>query len=53
MLENAGLGKDTARYWNLNYGKLSMNSIVEKERKKKLYGSKTIIEFVSLGKDIT
>ena len=49
MLENAGLGKDTAKYWNLKDGKLSMNLIVEKE----VNGYKTIIEFVSLGKDIT
>ena len=37
MLENAGLGKDTARYWNLKYGKLSMNSIVEKEKKEVIW----------------
>ena len=37
MLENAGLGKDTAKYWNLKDGKLSMNLIVEKEKKEVIW----------------
>ena len=40
MLENAGLGKDTAKYWNLKDGKLSMNLIVEKEKKRSYMGIK-------------
>ena len=37
---NVGLGKDTTKYWKLKYGKLSMNSIIEKEKKRSYMGLK-------------